>query len=397
MKKTDRTIYLTLGDIDDVNSFINRQNLHKNFVCLKSESDSINCSYFGNGVAFSSRYTQSVKESAKSLIEIKLKHKFLYEEFVILNGFGSQFKNILEIKKMADLYFYKLVVLFVDGKNFENNPKHIKVMDFIKRGKYKFNFEELSNPDSGIYRAIGRTEDLIKNLDNYQKVFAFGDIHGCIEPVLEFEKTNGFNDDELYIFLGDYIDRGIDNVKMFQFVRDNIDKDNFIFIIGNHEKSIYRHYVGQVENNTFTKLRHREFLKAGFTDIELMDTYNKMKMFFIGRFNGKKYFFNHGGLCDIPERVNLETGYVYTNGNKAFEKEVDLRFTDNQNLKEPADRWVQFHGHRNKNDAYTFDYDEYSYSLEFKVEFGGYLGVVEIEDDSFSFHYIKNNKYTERA
>ena len=209
----------------------------------------------------------------------------------------------------------------------------------------------LFRSESKIYKTISNTDDIIENLDNYQKVFAFGDVHGCIEPIKEFEKNNGFNDDELYIFLGDYIDRGIDNVEMFKFVIDNIDKKNFVFIIGNHEKSIFRHYVGQLNNNTFTKLRHKEFLNSGIDDSLIVDTYNKMEMFFVGRFNGKKYFFNHGGLCNIPERAYTETGYVYTNGNKDFKSEVDERFTANQLLRTEEMRWTQFHGHRNKSET----------------------------------------------
>lgn len=393
LKNNSRTVYLTVGDSSDVYQFIERHKIEKNFVCLESESKSINCSYFSGGVKFISRYTQSVNETAKEISIMKVKHKMLYEELVIINGYGLNFKSIIEIKKLADSFLYDFVVLFVDGKKFGKREEDLKILDFVKRGKYNFKYEELSNAESKIYKTISNTDDIIENLDNYQKVFAFGDVHGCIEPIKEFEKNNGFNDDELYIFLGDYIDRGIDNVEMFKFVIDNIDKKNFVFIIGNHEKSIFRHYVGQLNNNTFTKLRHKEFLNSGIDDSLIVDTYNKMEMFFVGRFNGKKYFFNHGGLCNIPERAYTETGYVYTNGNKDFKSEVDERFTANQLLRTEEMRWTQFHGHRNKSEPFTFNLDQYSYSLEFKVEFGGHLGVVEIEGDSFSFHYIKNNKY----
>lgn len=68
-----------------------------------------------------------------------------------------------------------------------------------------------------------------------EKVFAIGDIHGNYEL---FEKLLPFwnPDNEQLVFLGDYIDRGPDSLKVIQTVMDLSKKYGAITLSGNHEQ-----------------------------------------------------------------------------------------------------------------------------------------------------------------
>lgn len=54
------------------------------------------------------------------------------------------------------------------------------------------------------------------NLSKYRKIHHIGDIQGCFSILKEYLQE--LKDDECYIFLGDYIDRGIENGKVLKFL-----------------------------------------------------------------------------------------------------------------------------------------------------------------------------------
>lgn len=80
------------------------------------------------------------------------------------------------------------------------------------------------------------------------RTFVIGDVHGCINElkklyeILITEENMDLSKDRL-IFLGDYIDRGIDSRKVVRFIR-NLQKenDNVIALMGNHEDMLIKFY-----------------------------------------------------------------------------------------------------------------------------------------------------------
>ena len=73
-----------------------------------------------------------------------------------------------------------------------------------------------------------------------KRVFVFGDLHGCsAEPTLilkHLEEKEGLSDDDLVVFVGDYIDRGPDSRGVLDLMIDF--KTRFPktrFLRGNHE------------------------------------------------------------------------------------------------------------------------------------------------------------------
>lgn len=72
------------------------------------------------------------------------------------------------------------------------------------------------------------------------KIFAVGDIHGCLAKLENLMKRLPFNpENDLIVFLGDYINRGPETRKVMDFLL-GIEKasDHAVFLLGNHEHSL---------------------------------------------------------------------------------------------------------------------------------------------------------------
>lgn len=74
------------------------------------------------------------------------------------------------------------------------------------------------------------------NVNDNVKLCVFGDIHGDLETLQRGVKDVSA---DYYIFLGDYIDKGAENMRSLQFVLDKFvsDPEHVITLVGNHEKA----------------------------------------------------------------------------------------------------------------------------------------------------------------
>ena len=143
----------------------------------------------------------------------------------------------------------------------------------------------------------------MKDLFGYARVIAIGDIHGMYEKLTALMEKISFDPEEdLLVFLGDYIDRGPDSV---------------VCLMGNHEvmlssyliekRGIYNTLIGDyseswLENGGFqtlqqlkeTDAKKREELLAWVTDLPVKYQY-------------QEFFFCHAGIDpDVPLSVQNE-------------------------------------------------------------------------------------------
>ena len=74
------------------------------------------------------------------------------------------------------------------------------------------------------------------DLSEYKVIHHVGDIHGCNTALQKYlNAISGIKDDHFFIFCGDYIDRGIENAEVVQFLLSIKDKPNVLLLEGNHE------------------------------------------------------------------------------------------------------------------------------------------------------------------
>ena len=160
----------------------------------------------------------------------------------------------------------------------------------------------------------------MKNLFGCSRVLAVGDIHGMYEKlIMLMEKIQFDPEEDLLVFLGDYIDRGPDSVKCLQYVYDlqHSFPDSVICLLGNHEvmmssylmqkRGSYNSLIGDyadswLENGGFQTLQQlngldedkREELVGWSTNLPIKFTY-------------QEYFFCHAGIDpDVPLTAQTE-------------------------------------------------------------------------------------------
>lgn len=93
------------------------------------------------------------------------------------------------------------------------------------------------------------------------KVDIIGDIHGCLEELLELLEVLGYQnkgsqwvhpDNRKLVFIGDLMDRGPSSLKVIELVYQLVTKDKLAkYIPGNHCDKLYRYFLG---NNV--KIQH---------------------------------------------------------------------------------------------------------------------------------------------
>ena len=79
---------------------------------------------------------------------------------------------------------------------------------------------------------VAGMENLIPSVNDspYKRIFAVGDVHGSFSKLISVWNQIKITDDDLIIFLGDYIDRGEKIGETLKFVMNLQNKKNIIFL-----------------------------------------------------------------------------------------------------------------------------------------------------------------------
>ena len=208
------------------------------------------------------------------------------------------------------------------------------------------------------------------DFSNYSSVKVYGDIHGCatILPVIDSES--------MHIFLGDYLDRGLQNVEVFKFLNSIKELDNILLLEGNHE----RHYQTIIKAKSFdvklpkyTRLAMDQLAAAGITPADIKAFYYKLAQCAYFSYNGKDYVCTHGGIPVLPNLLIPTDDYVYGTGVYGDSEKVDTAFAVNH------PNSVSIHGHRNTYHVYTKNTSN-TYNLCGDPEFGGNFRYLKVSD-----------------
>lgn len=157
---------------------------------------------------------------------------------------------------------------------------------------------------------------------DYERIFVIGDIHGRYDKLSSVFNKIHFNEDKDYlILLGDYTDRGNENVHCLQWAMKMSEKPNVMALRGNHEQMMLYYYLVRDYQSTIWlpnggNLTKREidewnktdptFLKKALTFIYECPMYHRM---FI---DGQEYIFCHAGLKDgIPLEEQPEEALIW--------------------------------------------------------------------------------------
>lgn len=221
--------------------------------------------------------------------------------------------------------------------------------------------------------------------DKYDSIKVIGDVHGCFDSL-----TNAIlplNPNTLYVFCGDYLDRGVQNKETINWLFEHMNAHNIVFLEGNHERHI-RSYLDNRED-LMSKDAKRSIAEAtadvSQTDItafkeKLRSFVSKLRSHFSFSYNGVTYFVSHAGISNLPENINDIPAENLIFGVGEYETQIDELWSKHV----PSDTLVQIHGHRHTDSTYN------SICLENSVEFGGYLMVATINHDGCTTKGFKN-------
>lgn len=337
--------------------------------------------------------------------------KILEERFelgltTIINDFSYNINIIKEYYKLAEKYGYKMYC--IENHKDENCFKSLKgewtydldtyqalIQGFkqkLPRGVIQIQYDRAQLDK--IINDLFIVKPRLISLSVLSKVVAIGDIHGCYNALLKYFNENKYDENAIYVFCGDYIDRGPESFKVLDYLNKNfIDKPNVIMLEGNHERSLFLYgnnresYSEEFEKNTTPQL-------IPYSRKEILEFYNKLKPYYTiyDITTNTEMDFTHGGYhkklitsdvdISIRDIIRGVGGYegVYTSEASACTNRP-LKYNDGGKF----NIWNYFtiHGHRNKKTNFVTQYYQNSYgiNLEQHVEFGGKMRVIELYYD----------------
>ncbi len=139
-----------------------------------------------------------------------------------------------------------------------------------------------------------------------KKIFAVGDIHGCLTKLRDLMSRIDMDDEnDTLVFIGDYIDRGQSSREVVDYVLELRDTHkNVVCLLGNHEQMFVNYLAGRDEdmylrNGGMQTLRSYEIILTDGPEEREDKIPAQHRRFFeslLPYYETEKYVFVHAGL-----------------------------------------------------------------------------------------------------
>ena len=316
-------------------------------------------------------------------------------EFTVIDATNSKTKEMTRYRELAKAYRYRIYCIdFTDlpieicKERNRQRPEYKQVPDEVIDKMYsRFSGQKIPR-DIEVLKPDELDKILIKPLDvsSYNKINYIGDIHGCYTALRE--AVPKIKDDELYVFCGDYIDRGIENADVLKYLCEICEKPNVCLLEGNHDREIYD-YAHDIKTGKkqFDDITYYELKKSNINKRDLRILYRKIRQCAYYEYNNKLLFACHAGISKMPENLLYLATEQMIKGIGAY-AEMNIICNNWENLNSDI---IQIFGHRNIQDQ-PIKINSCCYNLEGGVESGGYLRMITVNKDlSIEEKQIKNN------
>lgn len=321
-------------------------------------------------------------------------------EFTVIDATNSKTSEMNRYKEMCNTYRYRIYcvdftdILIEEVKRRNANREPLKRVPDEAIDKMYSRFATQKIPSS--IKVIKPNElDTIWmkmfDLSEYKKIHHIGDIHGCNTALQKYLSDNGgIKDDEFYIFTGDYIDRGLENADVVNFLISIKDKKNVLMLEGNHERWLWLYANDCVgKSKEFELVTKPQLDDAKIDKKDIRQLYRKFGQCAYYKYGDNVYLVTHGGLSTMPKNLS----YVATDqmirgvGNyNDFEKIAETWLNTTQ------DNFYQIHGHRNTKRV-PIQVNDRVFNLEGRIEFGGELRCVQIDKDGIHTIEVQNEVF----
>ena len=326
-----------------------------------------------------------------------LKERMRHGAFTVIDSTNIRAEELRRYKKLCEEYRYRVYCVDFTQVPLEEAKRRNLSREPLKRVPEQVierMYRDLPGQKipSGI--VVIRPEELervwLKKIDlsGYRRIHHIGDLHGCYTVLQEYlNGQGGMKEDEFYIFLGDYIDRGIENAEVIRFLISIAERKNVLLLEGNHEKSLWDWADGGEGRSKEFRLHTRRALERAKIDPkEVRCLYRKFGQCAYYSYGDRDFLVTHGGLSILPENLTLVATEQMTGGTGEY-ADAD-RTAETFEKTAPASNY-QIFGHRNPS-GQPVRMNDRVFNLEGGVETGGFLRCVQVDGDGIHPVEIKN-------
>lgn len=353
--------------------------------------------------------SQKINRRVWGLIYSIIKCRMEDGDFTVIDATNAGNADIAKYRKLVRTYRYTAICI-----DFSDIPLEIAKERNRKRPEYEIVPETVIDE---LYSIINRQKvpsfvTVIKpqefyeklrykpaDFSHYRKIHHIGDIAGNYTALMQYFAC-GLNDNDLYIFLGDYTGREIEraenignpeNPEIIKFLLSIMCRENVILLEGDHERNFCRLEEGekQTQISEFADSRYYlpEIEQAGITKNCVLNLYKKLKPCIYYKFGNRYVLVTHGGLSSLPENLIFVGAEQMINGVGEPEDAYMVAANFNKNTNENT---YQIHGHRNPENLPI----ENGRTFNLCSEKEGFLRIVTLNRYGFHSQEIKIQKLT---
>lgn len=338
----------------------------------------------------------SLDRQAWDLLFQVLEARMRRGDFTIIDATHAHPKLINKYKRLAETYRYSVFVKTINPpleQVLEQNRQRSQ-MEWVPEPAIKRSYQLVnSTPIPSFATEIDDIASILHyhKTDGslYQQVMVIGDIQGCYS-VLKTMIGETLDSNTLYVFTGDLLDRGLENVAVFDWALQHCHDKNVIFIEGNHDTHIaeygYDNWPIGRDGTTRIPRQFQETLRQLLATRDEATLRKQMRVLartlrqaLILDYHGRTYFICHGGLSATPENLTTVATRTLIHGVGTYTTPIDELFYAPNNV-------IQIHGHRHTESTAQ------SICLEDSVEYGGHLRAAVLTEQGVTLREITNPK-----
>jgi len=354
-------------------------------------------------LAISQKHDKLVWELIFQLLEERMKRG----EYTIIDATHSRAQQINNYKKLCEKYRYRCRVLDFSAASLEfiqnNNRRRLELPGeehkYVPEGAILNMYERIQtqNPPGWVtiiqpaeYEAASALK--LFDYNPYARVHIIGDLHGCLAPLQKYVTgTKGFDSTEdAWIFVGDYVDRGLQNRELLEYLMPLRDYKNVLFLVGNHDL-----WTTMYANDEIDEIKSKEFITTTMPQLASIDKKllrewcRRLAQLAWFKFGPHHILVTHGGIPILPDIYTATSELIHGTGKyEAAEK------TQDSFVAHTPEHVLQFHGHRNIFNQ-PLDHSRRVYNLCDKVEFGGKLRIACVDHaGAIELFEIQNTIFT---
>ena len=131
--------------------------------------------------------------------------------------------------------------------------------------------------------------------------YVIGDIHGGLKALIQLLNKMEIKDEDLLVFLGDYVDGWSESAQVIQFIKELSDKINCVFIKGNHDAWCEEWLKSDYVNPTWYMHGGKETMEsyAGFSKEHKLEHHEFFKSMPLYHIDTESRLFIHAGFTSM--------------------------------------------------------------------------------------------------